>query len=52
MNKQLQTNVTVNPEEQAIAFCLAVLRRIWSTEAQMRVVRTIAAYYGLTVTGT
>ena len=47
--KDLKTTISVNPEEQAIAFCLAVLRRVWSVEYQKRCVRTIAAFYGMTV---
>jgi hypothetical protein len=49
VDKTLQTSISVNAEEQAIAFSLAVLRRVWSTEAQKRCVRAIAAYYGMTV---
>lgn len=47
--KLFKTEISVNAEEQAIAFCLAILRRVWSVEAQKRCLRTIAAYYGLTV---
>lgn len=48
-SKDLKTSITVNTEEQAIAFCLAIIRRVWSIDQQKRVVRTLAAFYKMTV---
>lgn len=48
-DKAISTSVTLPAEARAVAFCIGIIERVWSREAQQRIVRLLMAYYGVTL---
>lgn len=47
MEKKLQTTIVAPTQGYVLACCIGLIERIWSTDQQKRVVRSLALYYGV-----
>ena len=44
--KEFKTSISVHTTAQTVAYCIALLGRVWSSDSVEKALRAIAAYYG------